>query len=108
MFVEINDMIINLDNITVIDLPSKDCEKYIVNFTRQLHSRYLTESEMSQLREKMKELNILHKIEPIIDYTHVTKKEDGPKECRDCNWYCLKSNGFFDCTGAHVCSRKLK
>jgi hypothetical protein len=34
MFVEINDMIINLDNITVIDLPSKDSEKYIVNFTR--------------------------------------------------------------------------
>jgi len=111
-FIKLGEKYINLDNVTTIE-PKSDLG-YVVHFVGQTHSRSICEMDMADIRREFEKVQMLQDLDKVVlkneqekDYTHVTRKEDGPEGCRECLQYGMGKDGFYGCSGSFVCPRKL-
>ena len=105
-FIKLGERYINLDNVTRIE-HVRSGGSYYVHFVGQSTVAEICEKDIADLRSELKKVMMLQDIDKIVLKNDEEKKDDQETECVSCVWNKRRADGYYECTGHHVCSVKL-
>lgn len=105
-FIKLGESYINLDNVTTIQ-PHENHLDYVVCFAGRNDCCLISAADMADIRREFEKIKKLQDLDKIVLKTDEEAKAEKETECVGCVWNKRRADGYYECTGHHVCSVKL-